>query len=443
VHRANIAATCARCHQEEAAHYFESIHGQAVARGAHAAATCTDCHGEHTILAPEDPASTVFATTISRETCAACHAAKRLTEKFGIAGGQVESYRESYHGLAAEMGGLTVANCASCHGVHEILPSSDPRSSVNPNRLPMTCGKCHAGVSSAVLSGLTVHGGVDGGASAVRWAVAFYRVMIPLVIGMMLLHHGLDFARKLGRRIGGRRSTRGIRRWTRIERAEHWVLFAAFAALAYSGFAIRYPHAAWAAPFHWLGGEGFRSSFHRVFALVLVLLSVSHLLRSTLTARGRRMLGGFAFRIADMRQLRAFITGSIPDLPEPAEPARFTYMAKVEYWALVWGTVVMTLTGAALVFKNWTLAHLPGWMPDFCTNVHFYEAVLATLAVLVWHLYRVIFDPDVYPLEPAMVTGVSGHGGGREFEVLAEASAERRNASDPSLPQLPDDTVAP
>jgi len=437
VHRASISATCAQCHQEEAALYSESIHGQAIARGALAAATCTDCHGEHTILAPEDPASTVFATTISRETCAACHAAKRLTEKFGIQGGQVESYRESYHGLAAEMGGITVANCASCHGIHNILPSSDPASSVNPSRLPMTCGKCHVGVSSAVLSGLTVHGGVEGGAGVVRWVVSFYRVMIPLVIGAMLLHHGLDFARKLGRRLGERRAGAGIRRWTRIERAEHWVLFVAFAALAYSGFAIRYPHAAWAAPFHWLGGERFRSSFHRVFALVFVILGAFHLVRATLTARGRRMLGGFVFRAADLRQLWAFVSGSIPDLPEPAEPARFTYMAKVEYWALVWGTVVMTLTGAALVFKDWTLAHLPGWMPDLCTNVHFYEAVLATLAVLVWHLYRVIFDPDVYPLEPAMVTGVSGHGGGGELAVQAEGTGERSDAADGSAAAPP------
>jgi len=149
------------------------------------------------------------------------------------------------------------------------------------------------------------------------------------------------------------------------------------------------------------------------------------------------MLGGFVFRAAYLRQLWAFVSGSIPDLPEPAEPARFTYMAKVEYWALVWGTVVMTLTGAALVFKDWTLAHLPGWMPDLCTNVHFYEAVLATLAVLVWHLYRVIFDPDVYPLEPAMVTGVSGHGGGGELAVQAEGTGERSDAADGSAAAPP------
>jgi hypothetical protein len=76
-------------------------------------------------------------------------------------------------------------------------------------------------------------------------------------------------------------------------------------------------------------------------------------------------------------------------------------------------------------------------MPDFCTNVHFYEAVLATLAVLVWHLYRVIFDPDVYPLEPAMVTGVSGHAAVRQFASKATEIRVRGETSDESAPPPP------
>jgi hypothetical protein len=51
------------------------------------------------------------------------------------------------------------------------------------------------------------------------------------------------------------------------------------------------------------------------------------------------------------------------------------------------------------------------WLPkswlDIATSVHFYEAVLATLAIVVWHFYSVIFDPDVYPLNTAFLTGVS------------------------------------
>ena len=53
------------------------------------------------------------------------------------------------------------------------------------------------------------------------------------------------------------------------------------------------------------------------------------------------------------------------------------------------------------------LAWLPKSLLDFATAVHFYEAVLAALAIVVWHLYSVIFDPEVYPMDPAWLTGRS------------------------------------
>jgi len=49
--------------------------------------------------------------------------------------------------------------------------------------------------------------------------------------------------------------------------------------------------------------------------------------------------------------------------------------------------------------------HVPGWWVDVAITVHFYEAVLATLAIVVWHLYGVIFDPDVYPMNWAWFDG--------------------------------------
>jgi hypothetical protein len=44
---------------------------------------------------------------------------------------------------------------------------------------------------------------------------------------------------------------------------------------------------------------------------------------------------------------------------------------------------------------------------DIATSIHLYEAVLATLAIVVWHFYSVLFDPDVYPLNTAFLTGRS------------------------------------
>jgi hypothetical protein len=60
---------------------------------------------------------------------------------------------------------------------------------------------------------------------------------------------------------------------------------------------------------------------------------------------------------------------------------------------------VMSVTGVLLWFENTTLRYLPMWTAEVATAVHFWEAVLATGSILVWHFYWVIFDPDVYPMD--------------------------------------------
>ena len=92
-----------------------------------------------------------------------------------------------------------------------------------------------------------------------------------------------------------------------------------------------------------------------------------------------------------------------------APPGRsaHSYIEKAEYWAVVWGAMVMIATGLMLWGNNLMLSLFPKLWLDVATSVHFYEALLATLAIVVWHFYTVIFDPDVYPMDTAWLTGVS------------------------------------
>ena len=83
----------------------------------------------------------------------------------------------------------------------------------------------------------------------------------------------------------------------------------------------------------------------------------------------------------------------------------FSYAEKAEYLAFVWGTVVMAASGFILWFNNWSLRNLPKWVSDAATALHCYEAILATAAIVVWHFYMVIFDPDVYPMDLSWITG--------------------------------------
>ena len=67
--------------------------------------------------------------------------------------------------------------------------------------------------------------------------------------------------------------------------------------------------------------------------------------------------------------------------------------------------IVMAVTGVMLWAKVLVGNHLPRWWLDIATAIHFYEAVLATLAIIVWHFYQVFFDPDVYPMNWAWWDG--------------------------------------
>lgn len=420
LNRANIPNTCGQCHTEISEIYQTSVHGQAIARGEMESAVCTDCHGEHTIFKHTDPASSVFATTVSSQTCASCHAATRITRRFGLPE-NVTSYRESYHGLAVKAGATTAANCASCHGVHDILPSSDPKSTINPANLARTCGKCHPGVSTGSLAGFKVHGAPEEQALIIKIAAIFYRWVIPFTIGFMAIHHLLDWLRKVRRHMARERERRAPQRWTPADRREHIVLLVSFIALAYSGFAIKFPGHWWGAPFNFDGGETFRRWFHRVFAIAFTILSFAHVFRLMFTKRGRELFVSMMFKLSDMKMLTDYMSGRRQNLPEDHHPRGMSYIAKAEYWALVWGTAVMTVTGALLAFNDWTLANMPAWMPSFATLVHYYEAVLATLAIVVWHFYPVLMDPAIYPVNLAMWSGKAGEEVSEGFEEESSA----------------------
>ena len=82
----------------------------------------------------------------------------------------------------------------------------------------------------------------------------------------------------------------------------------------------------------------------------------------------------------------------------------------MEYWAVIWGTIIMGVTGLMIWFKMDVTQFLPRWAVDVALTIHYYEAILACLAIVVWHFYHVIFDPDVYPLNWACWNGkVSKH----------------------------------
>ncbi|OGR81822.1 MAG: hypothetical protein A2636_04140 [Elusimicrobia bacterium RIFCSPHIGHO2_01_FULL_64_10] len=407
IFRSNVPQTCGKCHENVLSVFRRSIHGKAMSAGIKEAPVCTDCHGEHTIRAVKDEASSVWAGAITK-TCARCHDSERIVAKFGLPPDRLKSFQDSYHGLASRAGDLRVANCASCHGWHDILPSYDTQSSIHPKNLSQTCGKCHPGAQTGLLSG-RIHGA--GGSEKyflVRWVEIFYWVIIPLVIGGMLLHNFSDYLRKALSIPSGTSHPHGtgILRMNRNERWQHALLMFAFALLAYSGFSLKYPEAWWASPFQLFGGEELRKSVHRWTALAFTVLGFYHGFYMVLTRRGRHILWHRLFpRVEDglaAVKVLLFNMGIARGRPSPRYPS---YVERVEYWALLWGSAVMVLTGSLLAFNDITLRYFPLWVAELATVAHFYEAVLASLAILVWHGYWTVFDPEVYPMNWAWICG--------------------------------------
>lgn len=195
-------------------------------------------------------------------------------------------------------------------------------------------------------------------------------------------------------------------RWTRVERYQHWILAVAFTVLAITGFALKYPEAAWVQPLLLFEGTfALRGWMHRIAALVFMGLSVYHVGYMLFSARGRMQLKALAPSRQDWTDLKGnwrFLAGKSTT---PPAFDRFSYMEKAEYWALVWGTVVMAATGFLLWFENFALRIFPFWMMEVFTVIHLYEAWLATLAIFVWHFYAVIFNPETYPLNQSMING--------------------------------------
>ena len=155
----SVSVVCARCHSsgEEMKHLHssipvgqfellqQSVHGKRGTDGRSRIAQCTTCHGAHGIAAVNDPRSPVHPRNLVT-TCSRCHSDATYMRSYNPAlpVDQREKYMTSVHGKRNAAGDSRAAECASCHGSHDILPVKDVRSAVYPTNIPRTCAKCHS-----------------------------------------------------------------------------------------------------------------------------------------------------------------------------------------------------------------------------------------------------------------------------------------------------------
>lgn len=401
-----VPDTCGQCHEQESAEYKKSIHYKAVQRGYYESPVCNDCHSEHRIMSPSDNASPTHPSLVSSQLCASCHSNRTLMASFGLDPSRFDTYMKTYHGLAVLRGSPDAANCVSCHEMHAIRSSSDPESATNPANLQKTCGKCHGQVDAAFAS-VTVHPGHQRERNPIAYFFKIlYLWLIPLTIGGMVVHNLVIHSHYVRARWHEYKASPRVRRFQRFEIGQHMLLILSFATLVVTGFALKHPDAAWVGVLSHIGlSEGVRSTLHRIAGVVLVAISLVQLFYLLADRRGRRDAKELLPVRKDLHDFTQNMSHHLGRSAERPRFGRFDYTEKAEYLALIWGTAVMAVTGFILWFPELTLRFLPAWTFETSEVIHYFEAWLATLAIVVWHWYFVIFHPARYPVSFTWLTG--------------------------------------
>jgi len=203
------------------------------------------------------------------------------------------------------------------------------------------------------------------------------------------------------------KNERYFERFSLSQRAQHIVLMICFMALVITGLPVRYPNSgASGIIVKSIGGMAARGVLHRIAAVGLIGVCIYHLFFVLLTKRGHDDFIALIPRKKDatdlIQQLKYYFGLS------PTRPGydRFNWIEKFEYLAMGWGSVIMAVTGLLLWFEGQAMLVLPLWVLDVARVIHSYEALLAFLAIIIWHLYHVHLNPEVFPMSKTWLTGL-------------------------------------
>jgi formate dehydrogenase subunit gamma len=197
-----------------------------------------------------------------------------------------------------------------------------------------------------------------------------------------------------------------ILRFTRIERAQHWVLIVTLTLLGLTGVGLVL-HDTWFGRvlIALEGGVESRGTIHRAAAVALMALVAWHFLYVVFTDRGHRQLMEMVPHgrdFGDVGRLLAYYLGA---RPEPPEFGRYTPMQKLQYWGAGLGSLLMIATGLALWMHTSVMAVAPKWLIDVTTIVHGYEGLILFILLFGWHLYIVHLSPGNFPMQRTFLNG--------------------------------------
>ncbi len=203
-------------------------------------------------------------------------------------------------------------------------------------------------------------------------------------------------------------------RFRLMARIEHIMLLISFTILCLTGLPQKFPFSPISQGLiSFLGGIETVRYIHRWAAIVLILGSVYHLLTSAYRLFVKREDMRMLPELKDGYDLRDTVGYNLGFIDEPPKMHKFNFGEKFEYWAVVWGTSVMILTGFILWNPIAVTRILPGQVIPLSLEAHGWEAVLAAVSIVIWHLYNVL----VKHRNLSMFTGTLSH------EIMEEEHA--------------------
>jgi cytochrome b subunit of formate dehydrogenase len=424
-----VVAKCVQCHDTDAA-YRNSVHGKAVATGKMDSAACNDCHGLHDIKALGDPASR-GKKEFHTKACLKCHADEKMMTGNGITNLAVSTYFESYHGKNFRLGSPErVAGCADCHGSHGVLPPTDPKSSINPDNLVKTCGKCHTSATTP-FTRYYAHGDHK---DRDKYPLLFYTFisMTILLVGtfavfwlhsLLWMFRGFVENREKAARlmvdehphpIPG--ANKQYRRFSRRHIFLHILVIISFLGLSLTGLPLKFSDQIWAQELMNLwGGTANAGRIHRACALITfvyfgaALVMSIHFLFIRKDIKGnfiQRLFGpdSLCFNLRDLQDVVAMVKWFFFKGPKPTFD-RWSYWEKFDFVAVFWGMFAIGGSGLLLWFPEFFGQFLPGWIFNIATIVHSDEALLATGFIFSVHFFNTHGRPEKFPMDFVIFNG--------------------------------------
>lgn len=197
-----------------------------------------------------------------------------------------------------------------------------------------------------------------------------------------------------------------VERFSLNFRIQHILLFLSMVVLSVTGLSLRF-HQSWIGKLliQLEGGMEMRGLIHRWAAVVLMALGIYHFLYVFFTEKGHQEFMLLKPRLkdfVDFYQVIKFTLGMSNHYPDFD---KYDFREKFQYGGVVFGALIMAFTGFILWFETASMAVMPKWMIDVTLIVHGYEGLLAFLVLLLWHLYSVHLNPEVFPMDWSWLTG--------------------------------------